>query len=189
MPSTSKTSVEETNEDPYALTAWGEPIEYDYKCPSGQLCRIRQIQLDELITGEQANLLQDTDFLTGIVESEHNPTNRAERRAKNKKAGVTEDEAAAKALKDNPEQTKKFLAVLDEIVLQAVLAPQIYRKPENSADRIAGRVYIDSVKFNDKIAIFQEAMKGTGTLQQFREDTAEDVVGAVEDGKGVRDAS
>jgi hypothetical protein len=178
--------------DKYAPTAWGQPVEYDFTCPSGQICRIKQIKMEDLITGDHAGLLNDTDFLTGIVESEHNPAaNRAERRAKGKKSDEVEADINVdiKKLKENPEQTKKFLAILDQIVINCIIAPKVHALPPEEVERVNGLVYVDTVNFNDRIAIFQEAMKGTGNLQQFRENATEDAVGAVETRKRVSNSA
>jgi hypothetical protein len=170
--------------DPYAPTIWGQPTEYDFQAPSGQLCRMRKLDVIELM---ETNLINQVDFLTGTVQKDVIPKNRAARRAAAERPAEAPEEDAAKILetfKKNPEKTGEFLGVLEEIVIRAVVRPKIYPLPEEGSPLVPGRVYINSVEFNDKIAIFNKAMEGVGKLQNFRQE-AEESKRVVEDGKGV----
>ncbi len=183
MPSSNNT--EETY-DKYAATTWGQPREFDFVTPSGQIVLMKKLQIEDLM--QHQGLLNQADLLTGIVESEVVPANREAKRAAARKAsaaGMSDaDKSVLKKLQEDPESSKKFLSVCDSIVVSAVLKPELHLSPEDSDDRRAGLIYIDTVGFNDKMAIFNKAMEDTGKLSSFRAGS-ENSDGAVEDGESV----
>lgn len=179
MPSNNKTT------DPYVVTSWGSN-EFDFTCPSGQTCRMRKIDPIQLVA---EGLLGKLDFLTSIVLGEHLPNARmsAAEKAKAAKAKVGTAEmsqeakdAAARAqafqeLTSDPKKFHDFSRIMDQMLLKAVVLPEIHDVPSDDQARVSGRIYVDSVDFNDKVAIFNRCLKGVTDLEQFRKTTSESV--------------
>jgi hypothetical protein len=161
--------------DPYAPTAWGQPIEQDFTCPSGQVCRVRRVDIMDLLGG---GLLNNLDFVTKIVQEEHIPN-----AAAGPKSTQAVQENAVKALASGgPEQMVEFKKAIDGVVLRVVVRPALWPVPEAGEPRVDGCVYVDSVSFTDKVEIFNWAVSGGQNAQeikQFREEPVESL-GAVE---------
>ena len=177
------------NKNKYAPTKWGTSNEFDFECPSGQVCRLRRIDpVDLAATG----LLSKLDWLTATVLNEHIPNGRktAAQKAKESKANVgkskqeVEEELRAKAYKgllDNPDRLAKFKSTVDDVLILAVVEPPLALPPQPtnedpSPSREEGQVYTDTIDFNDKMAIFNLATKGVSELEPFREGSEEPVV-------------
>jgi hypothetical protein len=163
--------------DPYAPTEWGQPTEQDFRCPSGQLCRVRRVDMMDLLGG---GLLNNLDFVTKIVNEEHVPN-----------AAVGPKAREAKALSalsgSGPKEMEEFRKAIDGVVLRVVVKPSLWPIPPEGEARVDGCVYVDSIAFTDKVEIFNWAVSGKGNvkeIQQFRED-ANESVGTVEHGKVV----
>jgi hypothetical protein len=161
--------------DPYAPTSWGLPTEEDFRCPSGQLCRVRRVDIMDLLGG---GLLNSLDFVTRIVRDEHIP-----KAAVGPKAAESAKKSAMKALADGgPEQMGEFKKAIDSVVLRVVAKPTLWAVPDEGEPRVDGCVYVDSVAFTDKVQIFNWAVSGgrnAQDIEQFRPD-ADEPVGAVE---------
>lgn len=160
--------------DPYAPTAWGQPIEQDFTCPSGQLCRVRRVDIMDLLG---SGLLNNLDFVTKIVQDEHVPN-----AAVGSKSAQTVEEDAVRALANGgPEQMAEFRKAIDSVVLRVVVRPALWPVPDEGEPRVDGCVYVDMVAFTDKVQIFNWAVSGGNAqeIQQFREEPIESV-GAVE---------
>lgn len=177
--------VKAIDEDPYAPKQWGGPSEEDFLCPSGQLCRVRNVDMFDLLSG---GLLNNVDFLTAIVKDEHIPN------AARRPGQQSEDPSvrAVKALAGNDEDGKNMAAfrdAIDAVVLRVVVKPQLWPIPPEGEARVDGCIYIDSVKTSDKIAIFNWAVTGEKSeqLKQFREGSGQPV-GTVEPGANVSGA-
>lgn len=180
-----------SNESKYAATTWGGSNEYDFECPSGQMCRLRRMDPVELV-GQ--GLLSSLDFLTGEVLANAVPNGRktAVQKAKESKAKVgksaeqLEIEMRQKALSElvsNPERMTKFQETLDKVLAIVVIEPPLHPVPQpdengETPEREDGLVYTDTVEFNDKMAIFNAATSGVTKLEPFREGS-EESVGAV----------
>lgn len=180
--------------DKYAPTTWGQTNEFDFTTPSGQLCRLRRTDPTDLIA---AGLLDKLDFLTATVLNEHIPNGRktAAQKAKDAKEKVGQKEKtpeqlereirekAYKELLSSPDKFEGFKETINNVVVMVVVAPPIHPVPQPDEDgevpeREEGLVYVDTVDFNDKMAIFNEATKGAAKLEPFREEPDE-AVGAV----------
>lgn len=155
--------------DPYALTNWTDESTFDFRCPSGQLCLLRNIDVPDLLSD---GLLQQLDSLTSIV-SEGMPKKPL---AKNSKAAaVREAEENGKILdamkSRSPEEMKTLFSMVNRVVTLAVVKPVVAPVPDG--ERVSGVVYVDTVNFADRMAIFGKVMEGTSNLQQFRESSGE----------------
>jgi hypothetical protein len=158
-------------EDPYALTSWGQPAEQDFRCKSGQMCRVRRVDMMDLISG---GLLNNIDFLTAMVKDDHIPNATG-------RPGEKSD-SGAKALSSlGEENMAEFKKTIDAVVLRVVVRPQLWPIPPEGEARVDGCVYVDSVPMNDRMDIFNWAVTGEKSeqLKQFRE-TADQPVGTVE---------
>lgn len=161
-------------EDPYAPTAWGGPVEQDFRCPSGQVCLVRTIDVMDLVA---EGILNSVDFLTETVQAKHitaataTPGQFAEVSAK-----------ATDNLAEDPEKFSQFMEAVNKVLLRVVAKPVLHPVPPAGAPRINGVVYIDTVKTADKFAIFNFVISGkkeSEAIAQFRDETGESV-GTVE---------
>lgn len=143
--------------DPYRVTAWGQFT--DFTCPSGQRCALKPINLEELLT---MGVLEDINALTGIVEAD------VIRPAQGLPPVNTEK------LLQNKGRIADVMRVVDQVVLSVVAKPSLTSDRDDSGKKIAeehreaGRVYIDTVNIGDRIAIFNEALRGVKDLESFR---------------------
>lgn len=168
------------NENKYAATSWGEPDTFDFECPSGQLCLMRRADIGALI---ERGLLTRLDSLTNLVEDKvmpKSPKARAEAEAKQTKAVMQ------KLGKMDPAEMGNIMKLVNDVVLSSVVQPQLKPVPdiELGEERHEGTIYVDSVSFNDRMAIFGKAMEGLGNLRNFREQSGESV-GSLENVAGV----
>jgi hypothetical protein len=149
--------------DPYAATAWGQPSEQDFTCPSGQKCRVRRVDIMDLLGG---GILNDLDFLTSMVNETHIPN-----------AGPGKSNAALQGIVGDTKNLAKFQRTMTDVVLRVVIRPELHPVPAEGEPRIDGRVYIDSVQMTDKIALFNWAVTGKEAeeIKQFREQAGEPV--------------
>jgi hypothetical protein len=158
--------------DPYAPVVWGLPTEQDFTCSSGQVCRVRRVDIMDLLGG---GLLNNLDFVTKIVQDEHIPNAAVVPKS-------AEDNALAVLTKSGPEQMEEFKKSINAIVLRVVVKPALWPVPEEDEARVDGCVYVDSVPFTDRTEIFNWAVSGgrnAQDVQQFREEAGESL-GAVE---------
>lgn len=145
-------------EDPYAATSWGKPVEQDLTCPSGQLCRVRKVDVIDLL-GD--GMLNNADFLSSIANQ----------------LTPGSDKKAAGVIAENAKNMEGFKEVMRKVVTRIVLKPKLHMPPEDDNDRVDGLVYIDTVNLTDQIHIFNWAITGKEAeeLQQFRQPTGQSV--------------
>lgn len=162
-----------SNNDKYAATSWGGPTEFDFECPSGQLCLMRKVDISVLM---EKGLLTKLDSLTSIVENEVIPKN-AKQKAE---AEAQKIKSAVDTLKSRtPEEMRTIMTLVNELVVMSVVKPELHLVPANGKRR-DGVIYVDSVGFGDRMAIFGKCMEDTANLRQFREGTGESL-GDLED--------
>lgn len=157
----------------YAPSSWGADLYEDLVCPSGQVCLVRVLGMEDLI---DLGLTSETDLLTGTASQKidkarktlegHNSKKLT--KAQQEKAEADEAKRISEEFANNPESTKKFLGMVARIVKAAVVKPDISMPPEDPADRVRGKVYVDSITLEDKMAIFNFALKGTVKMDTFR---------------------
>lgn len=144
--------------DPYAPTAWGQLA--DFTCPSGQRCALRPLDLEQLLA---MGVLEDINALTGIVEKD------VIRPAQGLPPINTE-----KILRDG-KKVGDIMRVVDQIVVTVVAKPEIRSNLDANGNRLLegqrelGVVYVDSISLVDRIAIFNESLKGVSELESFRQ--------------------
>ena len=142
--------------DPYAPTAWGA-TEYDFITPLGQRCRLRTLPLERLA---EAGILDKLTRLPGIAE---------------------ELIAKAEGQPPQPEQmpdaqtVETITEVVNKLIPIVVVAPVISEVPDPEAEdpadreRVAGRIYVDSIDLRDRIAIMNRAVGPLVKLDSFRQ--------------------
>jgi hypothetical protein len=141
--------AEGTLEDRYAPTTWGSN-EYDFRVPSGQLCRLRNVPLERLA---QSGILDQLTRLPGLT------------------AGLVEK---AQGLPPNdqvmpPAETIKVLErLLLELIPMVVVKPEIAPLPPEGEHRIEGVIYVDSIDFADRVAILNRVVAPLQKLDAFR---------------------
>jgi hypothetical protein len=149
--------------DPYAPTAWGQPDEIDFRCPSGQLCRVRRVDVVDLLGG---GLLNKLDIFTAAA-------NEATPDAKKNDAAAK----VATGILGDTENMDQFKTVMAEVVRRVVIKPALWADPPDGEEKVPGCIYVSSVAFTDRVAIFNWAVTGKQTeeIKQFREPAGESV--------------
>lgn len=158
-----------TNPDKYAPTVWGNKVDEgrDFTTPSGQLCRIRKIGMEDIL---ELGLLDIMDTFTNQLTA-------------NPEAKPSEEEvgdAFLEMLKD-PERRHKIVTAINEVVPRAVMAPSVEPLPEKNYRKVPGLLYVDDLSLEDRFAIFGASFDGWGDVSKFREEEKENV-GAVAEG-------
>jgi hypothetical protein len=136
-------------QSPYAPTVWGS-TEYDFRVPSGQLCRMKKLRPEELV---------GTDILDRITRL---PAFAQE----------LVDKSEGKPPKNDDMPDKKDLQavieVLNELIPMVVVQPRVFPVPDNPEDREPGLVYTDMIELADRIAIMERAVSGISKMDNFR---------------------
>lgn len=167
----------------YMPAAWGGNPYTELKVPTGGVCLVRKLQPIDLAGGDA---LGATDLLADIVQEriqkakgtpQDHRKPEAEQRRENE-AKILDKISGAISSPENLD------SLVDTVVIKAVVEPQILRAPADMVDRVDGAVYVDTVPFADKMAIFDWVMKGLDGLKGFRKPTDRDVAG-VEASDGV----
>jgi hypothetical protein len=150
-PATAQPSPPATPQDPYAVTAWGE-TEYDFRTPSGQLCRMKKLRPEELV---EAGLLDRITRLPAFADAE---VRKAEGQPPLSSIPSKEDLAVV-------------VETLDELIPMVVVKPHVARVPKDGEGRVEGVVYTDMIELTDRIAIMERAVQGVSKMDKFREES------------------
>ena len=75
-------------------------------------------------------------------------------------------------VKNPPEKMKEFLAWLDEIVMYAIVSPQVVSGTVQQEDQIS----VDDISYSDKLYIYSLFGRSAGVLRKFREQQSKPVV-------------
>jgi hypothetical protein len=136
--------------DPYAPVVWGG-AEYDYRTPSGQLCRLRRLPIEELA---KKGILNQISRLPGLTAEL-----------------VTKSQGLPPEKQEMP--TDEHISVITEVVNKltpiVVVAPKVWPLPEDGEERVDGRVYVDSIDFTDRVAIMHRVVGPLTGLDSFRD--------------------
>jgi hypothetical protein len=137
-------------QDPYAVTAWGE-TEYDFRVPSGQLCRMKKLRPEELV---EAGLLDRLTRLPAFAEAEV-------RKAEGQPPLPT---------MPSKEDLATVVEVLDQLIPMVVVKPYVAQAPKDGEGRTPGVVYVDMIELTDRIAIMNRAVQGVSKMDNFRQE-------------------
>lgn len=175
-------AVERITAQKYKPIMWGQenPAEVDISVPTGGLCRVRTIGMEGLI---RDGILPQVDSLSALVSEKYlSPMG----------------EIDVNALSSDNAEVMSVLDVVDRVVIQVVVEPQVFPIPvaptDEEGDPILGDdgeplpapdrdpngiVYVDTIPVEDKMYIFQYVTGGIRDLERFRE-LSEEVLGGVE---------
>ncbi len=150
--------------DRYAPTTWGRPDTsnepFEFTTPSGQICLIRRLGMDDIL---RMGMVDKLDFFSKSMSEDD-----AEK----------PDEARADEIKKSVlSNFGQMDDAIGAIVVAGVIAPSIQPTPDHAALKKAGVIYVDSIPFNDRVALFSEILDTEG-LSTFRKES-EDGVGDV----------
>lgn len=182
----------DNEENKYALTSWGQPTQEDLVCPSGQVCRVRKLEIEDIL---MMDVMDEIDTLTSLVSTEHVQPAMGKKKAADrpqkkltKKQEADANKAAVKKLTEDPKAFATLTWMLDSVTAMAVVAPAIYKSLEGTKGeytripddkRKTDRTYADSVGFADKMKIFEVALGNLGEMETFRT-KQESALGSVE---------
>lgn len=187
----------------YAPVAWGGEVLADLTCPSGQVCQVRKLGMEDLI---ELDIMDDVDFLGAAINEEHIQRVGGKRPQDRKPKKLTKAQEAAKEAEDlrnlmaDKPRFRKIVRIMDKLVTYAVLQPPIESCWEEGRDdngdmtynkfpmedRKTGVVYSDTVGIEDKMFIFDYCFSGVMKMDSFREES-EKAVGDVEPEPGFAD--
>lgn len=176
----------------YSLTSWTASTERDFKTPSGQMCRIKDLGLEEM---SEVGLIDQMDTLGMLVQTEHvervqgkKPSDRQKKKPTKAQKAAQEQAGMVEWLRDRNKMSA-IGTMLDKIASVCVVEPVVFNpwvlKDEGDSskgerklerhERLPDTVYADNIRFADKMAIFQEVFQGMEDLETFREGPGEDV--------------
>lgn len=154
-------------EEAYAPSAWAQSkvgSTFDLRVPSGQLCKIQQLSLQDVIFKGLADSL---DLVTSTINDLHV----SGKKGKPTKADV--EKAGLKLL--SGKDRDKIFKTIDDVVLLSVVAPVISPLPGEDEKRDPDKIYIDMVQLDDKMYIFKIVMADIEEAATFREGPTEDL--------------
>jgi hypothetical protein len=101
--------------NPYLVTGWQkrQHVEFDVTLPSGQICRVRRLERDDLL---RMDIMQYLDTFTPMLLEDSMSDEERE-------ALMTE------TVKKNPEALQKMLKAIDKVVMVACVKPEITEDP------------------------------------------------------------
>lgn len=145
-------------EDPYAATAaaWASN-EFDFRLPTGALCRMRKMPLKDLAT---KGILDRVTRLPGLVDGVIN-------KAENLPPAPEDEMPSSETIESMDE-------ILNILVPLVVVQPKVWEMPnpfsphESEREKIPGRIYPDSIELSDRIAIMERSLAGVKDLDNFR---------------------
>lgn len=171
--------------DRYAPVSWGTEETFDIRCPSGQVCKARMLEMEDIV---ELDIMDAMDVLGPEVMSEEE--NRKGPRDFQKSAKQLQAEKEAKDrefMKDMTKDKTKFremIAMVDKIVARCVILPKIHRPikivgdrefPIAREDREEGVIYTSSIGFEDKMHIFDKVFGGMEGLKSFRDESEQEM--------------
>jgi hypothetical protein len=119
---------------------------YDFTCPSGQTCRLRKLQPEELLEG---GILDQITRLEGIAADLVN---------------TAEGQPPTPSKMPSHADFQMVLDVLNTVVPLAVVEPKVY--PD--ADAPEGSIRVSDIDLADRMAIMEESLKSLRALDRFR---------------------
>jgi hypothetical protein len=190
MPGTEHTPKHAQSTEPVQYgQGWGGDLYRDVQVPSGAWCKIRR-NLDpiELMTSDDP-AAEKHDVLGSIVRQK---IARASARA-----SATGDLKAAKMASDVIDNVDSVLdsltgnsgmgSLVNSFIVKLVVEPKLVFPPEDPNEREHGVVYVDTVPFQDRMFLFDLAMKGTAQMARFHS-VIEGDLESLGDGENVSDS-
>ena len=173
VPQDHKRKASTSKKDKYAPTVWGSGDDglEDLEVPSGQVCLVRRPGVQRLM---EAGVLRDVDSLSAIVAAEHI------------KRVNGEDAIDTESLAEDVTAIANVLHIVDRVVVHVVVKPEVVMTPNDTTSRKDGVIYADMIDIEDRMFIFNFAVGGTRSVEQFRAQSKPPVgsVEPVEDNAG-----
>lgn len=160
-------------ETEYTPDVWGAPKsvnEKDLTLPSGQRCRIRELNMEDVL---ELDLIDLMDSFSGQIMTDGT--------AKVANEGV----GTFMEFLKNKQKRETFMNTVDSVIPVVVVAPTVTAMPKEGRVLRKDKIYPSMISFNDKLAIFTEAFSGFGEVSSFRTEQ-EASVGAVEESESVQ---
>jgi hypothetical protein len=153
------------DESKYAPTAWGGQSSgpQDLVLPSGQLCLARKPGIQQLMV---EGVLHRMDNLSSLVQSKHI------------KKGGSQPQLNVASLFGDQEAMQGILHTVDRVVCAVVLRPHVEMTPNDPTRKVNGVIYADTIDLEDKMFLFNWALGGSSSLEEFRRES-EAVVGSL----------
>ena len=157
-----------SDHEKYHATAWGVIDDglFDITLPSGQVCQARKLEMEDVI---RLNIVNELDTFSGMFEDETK---------EEKKPEEAPSELDVIKKMSNSGGMDRLIKTLNTITIDRVVQPKVLPvpfKPGTSepiphAEREPG-VYVDVIKFVDKMTIFGKVFDGLGDMADFREES------------------
>lgn len=184
---------------------WGE-VYQDLTLPSGAICQIRSIQMEDLA---DLGIIDQLDFLGQLVDTHqvqrvkgsNKPSDRPKKKPTKAELAAADEQNTMELLKDKS-KFKTMIELIDKIVCAVVVQPAIssaYRETGEErneqgdvkklyekipySDRQSGVIYSDTINLEDKMEIFDVGFSGVKKMSNFRNESGE-AVGDVDDQPG-----
>jgi len=130
--------------------------DFDFICPSGALCRMQKVPVEELL---RRGIIDQVTRLPGITQE-----------LIDKAEGLPP--ARVEEMPD-ADTVNVMVDLVNVIVPLAVIRPQVHMIPDEGAMKIPGLIYVDSIDLEDRLAIMNRALQGVGTFDSFRTEPGE----------------
>jgi hypothetical protein len=160
----------------HAPKAWGAPTTFDFEVPSGGLCLLRRLDPTDLL---EHDILEKTDFIGALVD---------EQIQKIQKGGSPEidpDKIEAdifEQMRGNASRLGELRYMVDKLTIVAVVEPKVHPLPAKDETRQDGLIYVDTIPFEDKMAIFTRVLQGVNRAKRFHQpDATVAALGTVQD--------
>lgn len=164
------------NVEQYNPTAWAPAnnAPKEVQVPSGQTCLIRKLKMEDIV---RLGLVDEMDFFSNEFGNDA-PEDTTDEQA----------EATMIDLMKDDSKFKRVMKTIDAVLVDAIVAPKIWRDPKDESKRQDDRVYISYIDMSDKMALFPFAFSGFSGIQPFRLES-EAGVGDVAEGESTEDNS
>lgn len=165
---------------------WGGDLYQDVQCPSGSWCKIRRNMDPIELLNEDDPAAEQHDVLGAIVRQKVKD-------ARKLAAATPGDPKVEKKLVDDVDdmldsmkKNSGMTSLVNSFIIKLVVKPELHFPPEDPTERKDGMIYVDTVPFQDRMFLFDLAMKGTSKAARFHSVVEGDVESVV-DGENVSD--
>jgi hypothetical protein len=171
---TTPKKVKPQNLAPTPASSWkgkAQILPHPLPLPSGNVCMVKRVGMESFLKGGVI-----PNSLLGVVQESMDNARKGKTMTKAQEVKLT------KQISNDPQQLEDMLTLVDEVVLQVVVEPEVLRPPEEDSDeeRDEDSLYVDEVDINDKMFIFNYVVGGSNDSARFREE-AEQRVAALDD--------
>lgn len=162
---------EMVDEDEFAITSWSKAKDYKkpfkFTCPSGQKTLIHRLDMADLL---KLGVAENLDLMAKALMA----TDETAEQSENKPDDAAE---ATSEIIRNAENFSKLEGTINKVCQAGVIKPKLHLPPRDEAARQSGLTYVDSIFFEDRMALFTEIFDSEGltTFRQEQKDGVGDV--------------